>query len=124
MRAGHREWNGEELTRDRRRADARALIGMGTTVGIEMQNAAHVISGDLKRSVHAAKIDTLGEVRASTANVQHAPDQFALEVGSWLPYACVEENRGGTHRFASLGYDLAKPTFDATMQRAYREEGM
>jgi hypothetical protein len=118
------EWNGDELLRARRRADGRAVIGMGAQVSNEMQGQAHVISGDLKRSIHAAKVDTMGTVGATTSTVRTGPDTVELEVGSWIAYACVENNRGGTHRFADNGWRLAEPTFDGILQRAYREEDM
>lgn len=118
------EWHGDEILARARRANGRAVVGMGEQVAREMKLAAHEISGDLKRSVHAAKPGTMGEIEASPRTVRELGDRVQVEVGSWLPYACVENSRGGEHRFADIGFELATPRFRPTLVRAWREEGL
>jgi hypothetical protein len=119
-----RSWHGDEIKARADRAVGRAIVGMGESVSAEMKGVSHVVTGNLKRSIHAARPDTMGEVPASTATVTIRPNNFQLEVGSWLPYACVENNRGGDHRFADLGWQLAEPGFDGKLIRAWREEDL
>lgn len=119
-----RTWHGDEFKARSRRANGRAIVGMAEHTAVEMTKAAHVLSGDLKRSIHAAKIDTMGAVEASPESAREKVDVWVLEVGSWLPYACVENNHGGTHRFADIGWELTKPKFEAKLERAWREEGL
>lgn len=119
-----RTWHGDEFVARSKRANARAAIGMGEAASVEMKTAAHEISGDLKRSVHQARTDTMGEVHANQTNIEVRENLFRLEVGSWLPYACVENNRGGSHRFADIGWQAALPTRWAKLHRAWREEGL
>lgn len=119
-----RTWHGDEFLARSRRANGRALIGMGEHTAANMSRTAHVLSGDLRRSVHAAKVDTMGAVDATAETTREKRDVWVLEVGSWLPYACVENSRGGAHRFADIGWQLTRPTFDAKLKRAWREEGL
>lgn len=121
----HRTWHGDELVARSRRANGRAALGMAEAVSMEMKQMAHVGStGDLHRSIHAAVPDTLGGVGADQETVRRGESHWQVEVGSWLPYACVENNRGGTHRFADIGWQLAEPTFRPKLDRAWREEGL
>lgn len=124
VRRTHRTWHGDEFVVRSRRATGRAIVGMGEQVSVEMTKAAHTVSGDLKRSIHAAKADTMGEVGADDDSAREKRDFWQVEVGSWLPYACVENNRGGDHRFADIGYSEARPRFRPTLIRAWREEGL
>jgi hypothetical protein len=95
---------------------------MGEQVAVRMTDVAHVISGDLRRSIHVAQRDSMGGIPADSATL--AGPRLAIEVGSWLPYACVENNRGGDHRFADIGWSAAEPSFRPTLDRAWREEGL
>ena len=119
-----RTWHGDEIVARSRRANGRAVIGMGEQASREMKGASHQVSGDLRRSIHAAKVGTMGTIEADGGTVLERPTRVALEVGSWLPYACVENNRGGAHRFADIGWQLAAPRRMPTLQRAWREEGL
>lgn len=123
----HRTWHGDELIARERRANGRAIVGMAVGAAVEMKKVTHEISGDLKRSVHAAAVDSMGgrEVSAeSQENARTGEASWAVEVGSWLPYACVENNRGGEHRFADIGWELARPFFDPKLVRAWKDEGL
>lgn len=118
-----RTWHGDEIIARARRASGRAVIGMAEQVSVAQKRAAHEISGDLKRTIHAAQPNTMGEIGADQRTVRIGPTML-VEVGSWLPYACVENNRGGEHRFADIGWEAARPAFGRTLQRAWREEGL
>lgn len=134
----HTDWHGDEITVRARRANGRAIIGMAEQVAVDMKKAAHVgESGDLRRSIHAAKVNTLGEVNVTEPGGESAPVspgaaaavkkskvKLGVEVGSWLPYACVENNRGGSHRFADIGWQLGKATFDTKLKKAWKDEGL
>lgn len=97
---------------------------MGEVASAGMKDAAHVLSGDLKRSVHVAVLATMGEAPAEPETVRTGKTEWQVEVGSWLPYACVENNRGGDHRFADIGWETARPRFMGQLKRAWREEGL
>jgi hypothetical protein len=118
-----RTWRGDELDVRAKRATGRAIVGMGESAAAKMAELAHVESGDLRRSVHAAKVETMGAVDPDEQNV-NVRDFYQIEVGSWLPYACVEEDRGGDHRFATIGWELSRPFFDDQLKRAWAEEGL
>jgi hypothetical protein len=119
-----------------RRANGRAIVGMAVGVAVEMKKMAHVESGDNRRAIHAAAVESMGgrEVTeagadfdapvADALNARVGETTWSVEVGSWMPYACVENNRGGEHRFADLGWELAHPTFEPKLKRAWREEGL
>lgn len=119
-----RTWHGDELEARMRRANGRAVVGMGEMTAAYMSEAAHVLSGDLRRSTHAAKVETMGEQDATASNTRSGPSEWTVETGSWLPYACVENNRGGEHRFADIGWQASRPHHDEVLQAAWREEGL
>lgn len=58
------------------------------------------------------------------SEAQTGKTEWQIEVGSWLPYACVENNRGGDHRFADIGWSKAEPDFEPKLVLAWREEGL
>lgn len=124
MRLVRRTWHGDELLVRAKRAEARAVIGMGEHRANAMRGAAHRDSGDLARSCHAAKVNTMGTVPAEPGTVREGPSNVQVEAGSWLPYACVENNRGGAHRFAEIGNGVAQAADMEKLHRAFREEGL
>lgn len=128
-------WHGDEIDARSDRANGRAILGMGEATANAMRVAAHVVSGDLKRSLHVAapvgaphepELERTGDhpLEATRETAEHRPKEWATEVGSWMPYACVENNHGGDHRFADIGWQTASPFFDDQLQRAWREEGL
>ena len=133
-----RTWHGDEILARGKRATGRAIVGMAEEVAVQMKHNTHVQFGDLRRSVHAAKVDTMGAVNVTEPGLDDTTPvspgaqelsktgkvRFGVEVGSWMPYACVENNRGGAHAFAQIGWDLGVPTFDPKLIRAWREEGL
>jgi hypothetical protein len=132
----HRTWHGPEFIARERRANGRAIVGMAVAVAVEMKKVAHVQDNQLRPSIHAAAVESMGgrdvtEAGSDSsapisdiANARIGETSWAVEVGSWVPYACVENNRGGAHRFADIGWELARPTFDPKLKRAWAEEGL
>jgi len=117
-------WSGDELILRGQRALARATIAWGEHTSAAMKEVAHVISGDLRNSIHAAGAENAeGSPEATEDNVVLG-DQGIVEVGSWLPYACVEENRGGEHRFATRGYEATAGIGIIALEKAFEEEGL
>lgn len=118
-----RTWHGDRIVRLSRAANEEAIVEMAEEVASEMRRAAHVKTGALRRSIGVAMPDTGGAVRgAETRTVGRG--KYAREVGSWLPYACVENNRGGEHRFADIGWAQARPRFKVILGRVWRKPGL
>jgi hypothetical protein len=139
-------WNGLTILERKNRACSRALIGIGMRVAVETKNVTHVISGTLRRSVHAApsgyspsedaeeqlaeSTDKGGQQQDLMIYYPLTPDQdptvaglTLLEVGSWLPYACAEWVGRG-HPGVTQGLELARTTNDAVVLQAFVEEGL
>ncbi len=87
------------------------------------KGAAHVRTGRLRRSIHAARAGYDGShdhAVATTTNIP--PEGFGFElgnpkgskldwvVGSWVTYAVYERARGGGHDFLSGAFAEAKRT--------------
>lgn len=120
-----RTWHGDELIARTKRANGRAIVGMGEQAAVEMETLAHVgETGILKKSIHVARADTGGAVDADQMSSRTGLAKWQIEVGSWVDYACVENSRGGDHRFADIGFQLAEHNFRGTLDRAWREEGL
>jgi hypothetical protein len=115
------EWNGREVEARYKRAQGRATIGVGQAIAGHGKRFAHVESGDMRRSIHVAKHHTLGEQRATQANVQ-TRDGTVLDVGSWLDYACVEEVGRG-HQFMQPAVEAVRPVVFITYRTAFQQEG-
>ncbi len=136
-----REWHGPEIQMRTHRAAGRGIISIGTHIAVATKQITHVITGNLRRSIHVAPafyekanedIDrTLAgedlllmgaeEVEAVHSEVLGGP---AIEVGSWLPYACVEWVGRG-HPGITQGMEAVRgPVSYAIMKRAFREEGL
>lgn len=118
-----RTWHGDRIIRASRTSNREAIEMMADAVAGEMRRAAHVKTGALQRSIGVAAPGTNGSVKGAETRVV-GRGKHKLEVGSWLPYACVENNRGGEHRFADIGWEAARPAFGRTLQRAWREDGL
>ena len=131
-----REWFGDELEMRMRRAAGRGIVAIGMNVVRETKPITHRISGTLARSVHAAPLGYEGydedEREAPSVDLMllhgvppatPTPLGAAVEVGSWLPYACVEWVGRG-HPGVTQGLELARSQATSIMTRAFKEEGL
>jgi hypothetical protein len=134
-------WNGLAILERKDRACSRALISIATQVAMETKTVTHVISGTLRRSVHAAPAgyapDEEREEQDATPEqndltimyplaIEEVPTEAGLtlcEVGSWLPYACAEWVGRG-HPGVTQGLELARARTDATVFAAFASEGL
>lgn len=135
-----RTWYGDEAIRRARRACGRGVIAIGENISAKAKPLAPVEFGTLKRSIHTAAVnyDGSGDFAAAggasptgsdlqdTARVTKAtpagPVQL-IEVGSWLPYACVQETR--YHYMAHAVQEMqGSHRADEIMVEAFRQEGM
>jgi hypothetical protein len=99
----------------------RGTIAIGEAVVTFATQYAHVISGDLRRSIHAAKVGSLGMI---AVNAETAKDKNGalLDVGSWLDYACVEET-GRMHQYMHPAIEQARGYATHIMATAFKAEG-
>lgn len=126
-------WNGAVIALRVRRALGRGLIGIGEGTSVLAKQGADVISGTMRRSVHTAPRHYVGDAdlmaaqRSDIPNVlipSSIPPDWALEVGSWLPYACVEEVGRG-HRFVTPAVEQMQGARSfRIMKQAFAEEGL
>lgn len=120
------------------RATGRAIVGIGVRVAVETKEVTHVISGTLKRSVHAAPEGYDGYEIDADALADEGDLLFVLgpphatqtkfgaviEVGSWLPYACAEWVGRG-HPGVTQGLEMTRGRrADLIVAQAFREEGL
>lgn len=132
-------WTGDEVVVAARRALGRGIIAIGENVSVRGKEHAHVISGTMRRSIHVAlpSDDHSGDEDAAAGGLDlgetirpQRPDQQAggmkqvIEVGSWVPYACVEEV-GRNHQFMTPAVQEVQGARSAAiMYQAFREEGL
>lgn len=134
----HDSWHGMELEAHIDRACGRGIVGIAMLVAVETKRVTHVVHGNLKRSVHAAPVgysDEEADTRAAEGGTDlmlsgeipeatHTPLGAAVEVGSWLAYACVEWV-GRQHPGITQGLEAARGhRADAIMLQAFAEEGL
>lgn len=133
-----REWDGLTLQARIHRACGRAIIGVGMAAAVETKRITHRHSGTLARSVHVAEAGRIADEDEDMAEAahtdllmsrgfpeaKHTPDGTAVEVGSWLPYACVEWVGRG-HPGITQGLEAVRGA-RATMivRQAFMEEGL
>jgi len=130
-----RDWHGMSIRHKTDRAAARALVGIGMEVARETKLVTHRISGTLARSVHAAPVGYEYAAEDARDAVEHdlllrealhptpLPTGPAIEVGSWLPYACVEWVGRG-HPGVTQGLEIGRAKTDRYVRQAMREEGL
>lgn len=128
------EWNGEKFAAAARVALGRGLIGIGERVVVLGKEHADVISGTMVRSIHAAPAEYDGssdETTAATQDMGGQPykptmkdEQIIIEVGSWVPYACVEEVSRGHQFMTPAVQEMQGARSNAIMVQSFREEGM
>jgi len=112
----------------------RGLVGIGEAVSTEGKRNAHVISGTLRRSIHSAPAGYTGgndeDAAAGGSDIPNARTpswegvNAALEVGSWVAYACVEEVGRGHAFMAPAIAAVGGARATALMQRAFAEAGL
>jgi hypothetical protein len=134
-----RSWLGDEVTARINRAAGRAIIGVGMQAAVDTKRVTHVISGDLRRSVHVAPVEYEGsedegmvadnpsaDLLMSTMPQLASPTPLgpAVEVGSWMPYACVEWVGRG-HPGVTEGLESVRGMqTDRIIAAAFRQEGL
>lgn len=132
------EWNGANFIEAMHTAVSRAQIAVGSLAVSEQKAVVHRLTGTLARSIHIAPKDYVGESDQAKAAAgldlqtdgggaafYNLPtwvgDDAYLEEGSWIDYACVENNR---HPYMAAGMDLAISRARAIYQQAFAEEGI
>lgn len=130
-----RTWNGITIAQKIERAGGRAIVGIGVAAAVETKKVTHVLSGTLRRSVHAAPPnefhddDERGAEHADLmigSTPHSAPSKFGpvIEVGSWISYACVEWV-GRMHPGVTQGVEMVRGgRADMIVAQAFREEGL
>ncbi len=135
----------EEFRARSKRATGRATVALGVGAASETKRVTHVIFGTLRRSVHAAPAGSPegheADLRDAESTEQggagldlllergaplptYTPFGPVVEVGSWLPYACVEWVGRG-HPGVTQGVEAIRgPYADAVVRRAFAEEGL
>lgn len=117
-----------------KRATARATIGIAVAVATETKRVTHRLTGNLMRSVHAAPAGYDGsgdEAEAARGDMLDfaleptlTPFGPMVEVGSWMPYACVEWIGRG-HPGIDQGLEAVRGIrASAIVHQAFREEGL
>ena len=135
---GHWEgqWFGPTIQQRVNRAAGRAIIGAGTLIAVNTKVVTHVLHGNLRRSVHVAPFpyegadddETLAEkgvdLLIETPHPTQTPIGPVVQVGSWMPYACVEWVGRG-HPGVTQGLEMSRgKKMDAIFVQAFAEEGL
>lgn len=130
-----RDWNGMSIIDKKNRATGRAIVGIGMLIAADTKRLTHRVSGTLARSVHAAEIgaDHDGDEERAESGADLMMGMvpkatpvgelgMAVEVGSWLDYACVEWV-GRDHPGLTQGLEGVRGArADAIVMQAFREE--
>lgn len=129
----HKQWYGDAIKFRAHRAAGRAIVGLSERVAAETKEVSHVISGTLRRSVHAAprgydgSSDEFIAQNNDMGGTPFEPTQTATgaqaEVGSWVAYACAEWIGRG-HPGVTQGLELARVAADTIVRKAFEEEGL
>jgi hypothetical protein len=116
-------WLGDVMVARAARAIGKGMIGIGERVVVNAQMNAHVVTNTLRPSIHLAVPNSSGDQRADTMNIM-TTDGAALEAGSWLDYACVEEVGRGHAFMGPAVEEVAGPVAEDVMGAAFRSEGL
>jgi len=129
-------WNGLDFLARLDRAAGRSIVAIGVNVAVETKRITHKQSGTLARSTHAAPrsanhnsdegLAQAGDLMSmgGTPKAEHSEFGPAIEVGSWLPYACVEWV-GRAHPGLQQGLEAVRGArADAIVAQAFAEEGL
>jgi hypothetical protein len=133
-----KSWYGPELEAKIKRATGRSIVAIGMAIAVETKIVCHVVSGNLRRSIHAAPI-RYTDADQDLRNVETYADLMLLygpppptwtplgpsiEVGSWLPYACVEWV-GRMHPGVTQGLEMVRgQRADKIVFAAFKAEGL
>lgn len=128
------EWYGPEFLARLNQAAGRAIATIGVNVAIETKRVTHVQFGTLRRSVHAAPATQThdGDLNTATSSdmlnmapeTDESPWGPSIEVGSWLPYACVEWVGRG-HPGVTEGMEMVRGArVQAIVAQAFYEAGL
>lgn len=132
-----REWYGPEVQMRVHRASGRGIVSIGMHISNATKIITHKLSGTLARSVHVApgfyesagsdeRYSLTADLGPQFSHIEPIPtkDGPAVEVGSWLSYACVEWVGRG-HPGITQGMEAVRGQVAwAIMKRAFREEGL
>lgn len=129
-----KQWNGPIFLERLNRAAGRSIVAIGVNVAVATKQVTHVETGTLRRSVFAASptADHADDQRQALTADLLAEDFIAgktflgpaVEVGSWLDYACVEWVGRG-HPGLQQGFEAIRGTrANAIVWQAFREEGL
>lgn len=130
-------WKGDDVKRRAHRAIERGMIATAETAVSEAKQRVHRLTGTLSRSIHAAPAQYNGEHDHRRARIidlaedggiaQGLPtwrdDSAIIWVGSWLPYAFVEEVVR-KHTYLGPAFDLAKARAVEKFRMAFAQEGL
>lgn len=134
MASVDRVWFGDKIELRARRAAGRGIVAIAENVSAETKRVTHVQHGTLRRSVHAAPLGYDGsndEAQAELVDltsliVTATPTALgaAVEVGSWVPYACAEWV-GRSHPGVTQGLEQVRGArSDGIMRAAFKAEGL
>jgi len=126
-----------DLLKRKNRAVAKAQVAMARDMILLAKDIVHVITGTLQRSIHAAPLNYLGEGDYARAiNGEDLGEMFIddfnqfmrgrsveIEVGSWIPYANIEENVRA-HHFLLPAFNAVTAKQEQYYHQAFREEGL
>jgi hypothetical protein len=115
------------------------MVAWAETIVASAKENAHVVTGTLRRSIHAAPAEYTGENDFDFA--RHDIDLFDMQgdatmelptwesesiatvlVGSWIPYAIYEEVRPG-HEYLQPAYEASLDAVADIFRQAFEEEG-
>lgn len=128
------EWYGDDILSSCKRAVGRASVALAETVVYEAKDRVHRLTGTLSRSIHAAPDGHEGSGDHPRAeggeNLQGSvtaelptwvgENQAVILVGSWIPYACVEESR---HPYMAPALEAVMGSVaEEIFQQAFAEE--
>lgn len=114
-------------------------MGLAVAAAVETKRVTHVQFGTLRRSVHAAPVDYVGDDDITQAEKEDmSAGEFlstsmvsnpegagpTVEIGSWLPYACAEWVGRG-HPGVTEGLESVRGArANRIVMQAFREEGL
>lgn len=132
-----RTWNGLDVQARVHRAAGRAIVAVGVAAAVQTKVICHVVTGTLSRSIHVSPLmanhdgdqesaHSGADLLSSSFSLVATPTPYgpAVEVGSWVDYACVEwVGRRHVGLTEGLGAVRGIQT-EKIVRQAFREEGL